>query len=794
MVKLSPRQCRLTLALTSLLLPAAVFAGNASVAYSDTGPAVITDGTGLDMGGSDSALYLDVVLNGRPTGKLVQFAQHGDQIWASQATLEQLGIKLPAGLPDPLPLNTLPGAQVDYDAGNQRLSLLVPVDMLNIAPSMLNASQAGVPQATASPGLLLNYDLYGSRSSDGSGSLSSFTELRAFGNAGLFDTTYLLQSEHSKASGWRGSSVRLDSFWRRSFPEHMLTLTVGDTLTGALDWSRPTRIGGIQLSRNFNLQPYRITTPIPVFTGKATTPSDVELYVNGIKQYSGQVDPGPFELNGPPVITGSGDAQVVLTDAMGRSTTIDFPFYTTDQLLQKGLSDWSGSIGFVREHYAVNSFDYGHDPAANGTWRYGITDSFTAKAHAEAINGLVNAGAGGVMLLGRAGVLHGSFAHSSNRDGSGNLTSVGYSWRDDHLNLSLDSTRTHGNWRDVASRYGSLPPSVSERALVGVSTDHAGSFSASYLNLRYPEQPGSRYANGFWSKAFGNLAVNVSLNQNLDNHADRSVFVGLSLSLDSHIQLGGSLQHDQDSTQLNLNASKPIPGDGGFGWRSQAQLGDGHHGGLAEAGYRGRYGEVRGGLGANSGDNYGYAEATGSLVLMGGHAFAARRVDNAFAVVSTDGVAHVPVTLENRVIGQTDDDGLLLVTPLNAWQENKLAIDPMELPANVRIQRVKTVATPRDSSGTLVDFGIKPVHAASVVLVDAHGTPIPVGSRVRLAGQDGEASVVGFDGIAYLDTLDRHNRIEVQTDAGRCQAAFDYPEDAGNVPQIGPVTCHEVTP
>ena len=794
MVKLSLRQCRLTLTLTSLLLPICAFAGNASVAYSNTGPSVINDASGLDMGGIDSALYLDVVLNGRPTGKLVQFALHGDQVWASQATLAQLGLKLPAGLPDPLALNTLPGAQVDYDAANQRLNLLVPVDMLNVAPSMLNTSHAEVPHATASPGLLLNYDLYGSRGSDGLGSLSNFSELRAFGNAGLFDSSFLMQANHQKASGWRSRSVRLDSFWRRSFPGHMLTLTVGDTLTGALDWSRPTRIGGVQLSRNFALQPYRVTTPIPVFTGQATTPSDVELYVNGIQQYSGKVNPGPFELNGPPVITGSGDAQVVLTDAMGRSTTLDFPFYTTNQLLQKGLSDWSGSVGFVRENYGLTSFDYGHDPAASGTWRHGVSDSVTVKAHAEAINGLVNAGAGGVMLLGQAGVVHGSWAHSSNRSGSGSLTNIGYSWRNRHFNLSLDSTRTQGDWRDVASRYGSLPPSVSERALIGYSSNHAGSFSTSYLNLRYPGQTGSRYANGFWSKAFGRLAVNLSLNQNLDNHQDRSIFLGMALSLDHHLQLGGSLQHDQGSTHLNLNASKPIPGDGGFGWRSQARLGDGDHSGLAEAGYRGRYGELRAGLGSSGGGQYGYAEATGSLVLMGGHAFAARRVDNAFAVVSTDGVADVPVKLENRVIGRTDGDGMLLVTPLNAWQENKLEIDPMKLPADVRIERVRTVATPRDSSGTLVDFGIKPMRAASIVLVDENGQPLPVGSRVRLAGHAGAASVVGYDGIAFLESLEQHNTISVQTDSSRCHASFDYPRGSGTVPQIGPVTCRKDSP
>ena len=85
MVNLSRRQCHLTLALASALLSATVYAGNASVAYADSGPAVIASGA-LDMGDADNTLYLDVVLNGRPTGKLVQFALRGSRLWASQST------------------------------------------------------------------------------------------------------------------------------------------------------------------------------------------------------------------------------------------------------------------------------------------------------------------------------------------------------------------------------------------------------------------------------------------------------------------------------------------------------------------------------------------------------------------------------------------------------------------------------------------------------------------------------------------------------------------------------------
>lgn len=116
----------------------------------------------------------------------------------------------------------------------------------------------------------------------------------------------------------------------------------------------------------------------------------------------------------------------------------------------------------------------------------------------------------------------------------------------------------------------------------------------------------------------------------------------------------------------------------------------------------GRYGDVYAGINHTPDTRYGYAGASGSLVMMAGGLFAAREINNGFAVVSTDGIAGVPVKLENNLVGSSDDKGLLLVTPLNSYQNNLLSIDPMDLPASTRISRISAYATPADRSGVLV--------------------------------------------------------------------------------------------
>ncbi len=181
----------------------------------------------------------------------------------------------------------------------------------------------------------------------------------------MLDNTWLSRLSDSSSGDTLADSARLDTTWTRSFVDSTSVLRVGDSITGNLPWSRATRFGGIQLQRDFALQPDLITFPIPQFLGQAAVPSTVDLYVNGLRRYSGETPAGPFQLGTVPIVNGAGNAQVVVTDALGRQTTFDFPFYTTSQLLRPGLDDYSLELGFVRENYGVSSFDYASDPTVS---------------------------------------------------------------------------------------------------------------------------------------------------------------------------------------------------------------------------------------------------------------------------------------------------------------------------------------------------------------------------------------------------------------------------------------------
>lgn len=792
---------RWPIALTeALLLPclfasaahaASASAANISAAGGTAALSVDQTDTMTTIGGTD--LFLETTLNGTDRG-LAHFGYRDGALWASLATLRQLGFVVPAGTPDPVRLDSLPGVQTHYNREQQTASIMAPLALLHLQTQMLNLRQAPAPTATASPGMLLNYNLYGTQAEHGNGSLSAFSELRAFNANGVFSTTTLMQTNRD-SSRWNSRSVRLDTSWSTSFPDSMVTVNVGDTLTAATSWSRATRIGGLQIGTNFALQPYNITTPLPQFFGSATLPSQVQLYINGMKQYTGDVPAGPFQLNAVPGISGAGNAQVVLTNALGQVSTLNFSMYGTQQLLRKGLTDWSAELGFVRENYGLTSFDYSGEPMASGTWRHGFSNHFTAEAHTELTTDLFDTGVGGDWLLGSAGVISAAAARSSYHGLSGSQLSLGYNWTNSRYSFAFNGTRASGGYRDVASLYGGPPPRVSASAQAGFNTTRLGSFGVSYTHLDYQQQT-SRFASAYWFKSVGRSgAINFNVNQSLERPRERSFFLTFSLSLDQGTYASASLQHDDRGNMLAMNVTRSIPNDGGLGWRAQLQQGAGMHGGQAELDYLGRYGRLQAGVNAVSGSDYAYANATGSVVLMGGGLFPSRQIYNGFAVVSTDGVPHVPVKLENNLIGNTDKHGLLLVSPLNAYQDNKLSIDPMDLPANMRLGRVDVQATPTDRAGTVVRFDITPIRAASIILHDAAGQPLPLGSQVRLHGQESGPTLVGFDGAVYLDTLDTHNVLDVKTpDGATCHVAFDYHKQGNGIPQIGPLACGRKQP
>ena len=290
------------------------------------------------------------------------------------------------------------GATVEFDDATQSARVTLPPDAF--LPTRSSALSPDAPQVTtADLGGFVNYDLFGEQVDDRT-SLGSILDIGVFGSRGVVTNSLIGRHDDD-----RREVLRLDSTWTLDLPERLATLRVGDAISASGAWGRSARFGGLQFGTNFSTQPTLVTTPLLYAQGEAIVPSTVDVFVNGRRVASEDVLPGPFTIDRLPPITGAGQMQVVVTDALGRQQVIAQPYYTGPTLLRAGLNEYSFEAGAIREDYALRSNAYG-DLVMAGTFRRGITDRFTAEVHAEGqAGGASAAGVDTAWQVGTIGIL-----------------------------------------------------------------------------------------------------------------------------------------------------------------------------------------------------------------------------------------------------------------------------------------------------------------------------------------------------------------------------------------------------
>ncbi|MEG0862342.1 MAG: fimbria/pilus outer membrane usher protein, partial [Pseudomonas sp.] len=520
-------------------------------------------------------------------------------------------------------------------------------------------------------------------------------------------------------------------------------------------------------------------------------PSSLDLFINGYKSSSAELQPGPYTLTNIPFINGAGEAVVVTTDALGRQVSTTLPFYVTSSLLQKGLADFSVAAGSLRRDYALRDFAYGPGVAA-ASLRYGLSDSFTLESHAEAAESLTLAGVGGNWQVGNWGVVNAAMSQSSFDSRSGQQWSLGYQYNSPLLGFNYQRLQRRGDYADLSlldSPYTRLSQR-SEQVTLSLNLNRYGSLGAGYFDVRAGDNSRTRLLNLSWSKPlWGNSSLYLSANREIGD-SQWAVQAQWVIPFDLSGTLSLSLERNNNGESLQrVNFSRAVPGEGGVGYNLGYATGDREDYRQADLTWRLQAVQLQVGAYGTSNDTTRWADASGSLVWMDAGVFAANRIDDAFVVVSTDGFADVPVRYENQLVGRTDSQGHLLVPWSSGYYRGKYEIDPMELPSTVQVPEVEQRVAVRRGSGYLLEFPMQRVVAASLHLVDAEQHDVPLGSQV-LHEQSGTRTVVGWDGLVYLEGLAEQNSLLVERSAGgSCRVQFKVKGDQLQVPLIGPLVC-----
>lgn len=762
-----------------------------------------------------TALFLAVTINGRDTGLVGAFTQEAgtERLSATPAELRALGLKVTGAAGESVFLDALPGVGYRYDLLAQRLDLTASDAAL--LPRRLSSRPArDFVAPERGRGAILNYRLDADLGPDsaeafgGGAAARLFLDARVQAPLGAILATGTLRSPAAGEDGpvWR----RLDTAWSHDLPRRMLSVTFGDFVGAGIGWSRPIRMAGLQVRRDFSLREDIVTVPLLSYEGTAAVPSTIDVFIDQVRAYSGRIDPGPFVLTDLPYVTGSGEALIVIEDETGQTRQARVPFFAPRNLLRAGVLDFALQAGLPREGYGGADPGYGDAAVASGSLRYGLTGRLTLEGHAETGEGLVLAGVGLGAVAFDAAELSVATALSDYAGRDGAFAEARLRGALGRAEISLGAMRTFGDFADLAyatdvatlggdpfgAELADLRPARAREVLSLGAPVIGGAGSIGLSLIRETRAEGtSGVAALSWSQRLGarGAALRLAAFGRSGASAGHGVSAALSIPLGADRRLSGEASDGTSGGRATARLTRFAgtgPGSTGYS-ASLTRAGDARSADLRLTRETG-IGTAELVLQRGAGRDGTRASFAGGLVAAAGGIFAGPQVREAFAVVDA-GVPGVAVSLENRPVATTGVSGRALVTGLRPNSRNRISLDTRDLPLDFGIAATAAEVVPARDAGVVLRFDGTTGSGALVALVRPDGSPVPVGATATLDGAAGGAAgseaVVGYDGLVWLTGLKPRNGLRVVAGAASCRAEFAFRPIPGEQVVIGPVEC-----
>jgi len=676
-------------------------------------------------------------------------------------------------------------ARVRFDEAAQRVHVELPAAAF--LPTRSVASSPDLPQVTtASPGGFVNYDIYGEQI-DRRANLGAIVDLGVFGPRGVVTSSLLGRHDAD-----RRAALRLETTWTRDFPERLATLRVGDSISASGAWGRSVRFGGVQFGTNFSTQPTLVTAPLLYAQGEAVVPSTVDVFVNGSKVASERVPPGPFTIDRVPTVSGAGQMQVVVTDALGRQQVIAQPYYSGPTLLRAGLSEYSIEAGLVRSDYGLRSNEYG-DLVLSGTYRRGISDQFTAELHAEGqAGGATAAGIDAAWKIADAGILS-LTAAAGGEDGLGWLGGIGFERNGRHLSLFVRTQFASEEFAQLGTTTFASQPRQRSFGGLGFQLGRYGNLQVSYGRQTYWSSPTHEtvgIGHSVTLGRFGYLGITASRSMGEDTATD--VFVNWAMPFGERRTVATSLRYSPDivngeSFEAVASLQQSLPAGPGAGYYLELTSSENLRADYVAQGKAGLVGVQYARRDAVDGWR---ANASGALAITGAGVMPTRRLDESFAVVEVADYPGMTVYVENQPVGRTDEKGRVLLDSLRAYERNSVSVDPKELPLDASLAAAAMTIAPAYRSGPVVRFPVARASAATLRLVMPDGSPVPAGALVTT---NRERAPVALDGLVYLTAAEGRQTARADWQGQRCVFDFERPALGDPQPDLGDITCRRET-
>lgn len=557
----------------------------------------------------------------------------------------------------------------------------------------------------------------------------------------------------SQSQDARRQWQRSNAYAQRDLARQWGTLTLGEHFTpGNVFDSLPYR--GVQISSDMAMLPDSQQGYAPVVRGIADSEARVEVRQNGYSLYSTFVPPGPFVIDDLSAAGGSGELEVIITEADGRERRYVQPYATLSNMLRQGV--WRHSLTLGQYH---NGDSQASPAFAEATLAYGLPLDLTLYGGLQASGFYQALQAGLGTSLGSVGALsldvtqaytdhpdlardvgqsygwrYGkSFASGTSLRFAGyRYSTEGYrdfgeaAWQQDSRQTPLGSKRNRLEASLAQTTpYGSIFFNVNQQTYwhqrareqqvqLGLSTYYRGITYGLY---------GSRTLNGD-SRHNDQLSLTLSLPLGKTSSATYSVASGSQGGLEQRGSLAGQVGGQRD-WRYGLNVGHEPVG----GRTSSASLN-----------YRSPSAQLGGVV--SMGDDYRQLalHATGSLLAHADGVEFGHSLGDTVALVDTSGIPGVGV--QNAPGTRTNGRGYSLVPYLTPYRYNRIALDTDHLGLDIDVENGVSQAIPRRGAVIKARFEVSRSRKIIAQLRMADGKSPPFGSQVL----DHRGNVVGVLG------------------------------------------------
>ncbi|QJR16697.1 fimbria/pilus outer membrane usher protein [Usitatibacter palustris] len=780
--------------IAALLLAAAAFAASPARA------ALVETAAALER------IPVHATLNEAMKGELFAW-RDSDGIWISAEDLARIGV--PTEGTELRVINGRPHARVDRLEGvvaaldEATLTLAFTVEPALMQAQLFDLSRAEKLEITPSKGVsgYLNYDLSAERA-DGASAYSG----RLLAN--LAAGGWLARTEHqtTQAAGVT-QNYRIQTFVQRDWAPEMLRFIAGDFDTRSGSLSRGYSLGGISFGRAFDLHPGLVTSPTARLTGIASSASTAEIFVDGVQIATRQLQPGPYDFRNLQDFAGLRNVEVVIRDATGVRERLRIPFYFTERLLSKGLTDFNVSYGAERSA-SLDSYGAG---VFSGYVFHGFTDRITLGVEAQRSPGYsfgaiaaglradpigVFSAQVGAQRLGDADVaLAGQFAWNYTRGGT-TLRALARGFEAGY-NARTVAPGTPGQL-DVAPRLRREATVGWDQGLGWTLMLSLSATDRRYFNALPQRDYGVSLSSGFFG--IGNLVASVLRTCITNTFCTTQAGASFSMTLGEPYGATAGWRRDADGGQTSyVQADRNVPLGEGYGWRAGAQQTPTSREAQADATFRMRHGVINAAARGARLDDGTRSEAyragvEGAFACVGKSCHLTQPVTDSFAVVELNGVEGVRVSRNNELIGSTDSQGEVLIANVPVLTRNDIAIADEDIPISISVPANRQVLVPAQGVGYRVRFDLHPILSVVGRLVrDHNGVKVEVENTeliVRSERADSLRARTGKGGWFQFDQVEPGRyHLTADLEEGPCGVHVEVPAERTAVFRMGEVKC-----